>query len=289
MPKCALFPSFPWQAPAVLGDGAPVGAGAAPVGPSAAPVGAGAAPAAAETALGTAAPTEMAQGPATQGATAPGGLDYDYGAQGLNYIPLHLHSDYSILDGLESVEAIVKQAAKLKIPALALTDLTNICGYIKFYNACRSSGIKPIMGADLMVEEPIKQGEEPRTFRLTVLAMDRVGKQNLYDLLSEAWLRSHPGAFDANTKMEELAQYSQGSPAPGVRASRALSMGRWSCACNMASAQSRPTTPASYLARTPSARTAYPTTKCMTCASRSKRASSAAMPIWRGATPRSST
>ena len=214
MPKCALFPSFPWQAPAVLGDGAPVGAGAAPVG-------LGAAPAAAETALGTVAPTEMAQGPATQGvtapnaaatqgATAPGGLDYDYGAQGLNYIPLHLHSDYSILDGLESVEAIVKQAAKLKIPALALTDLTNICGYIKFYNACRSSGIKPIMGADLMVEEPVKQGEEPRTFRMTVLAMDRVGKQNLYDLLSEAWLRSHPGAFDAHTKMEELAQYSQG-------------------------------------------------------------------------------
>lgn len=160
MPKSALFPSYPLQAP--------------------------------------------------ESNRAAGGLDYDYGAQGLNYIPLHVHSDYSILDGLESVEAIVKQAVKLKIPAVALTDLTNICGYIKFYSACRANGIKPIMGADLLVEEPVKQGEEPRVFKLTVLAMDRVGKQNLYDLLSEAWLRSHPGSFDAYTKLDELAKFSAG-------------------------------------------------------------------------------
>ena len=81
-----------------------------------------------------------------------GGIDYPYTEQQLSYIPLHIHSDYSIMDGLESVEAIVKQAAKLKIPAIALTDWTNLCGYIKFYSSCKNNGIKPIMGADLNVQ-----------------------------------------------------------------------------------------------------------------------------------------
>lgn len=131
-----------------------------------------------------------------------------------SYIPLHVHSDYSIRDGLESVEAIAKQAAKMKIPALALTDWTNVCGFIKFYNACRSNGIKPIMGADLIVEEPqanaLGNNEEYRTFRVTVLAMDHIGQQNLYDLLSNAWLRSDAGAFNACNKLSELAYYNQG-------------------------------------------------------------------------------
>ncbi len=187
MRKIAFVSSFPVQAP------------------TEAAAAAGAATAAADTAT-----PSTAAAPSTDAPAAAGGLEFDYGAQGLNYIPLHVHSDYSIMDGLESVEAIVKQANKLKIPALALTDWTNICGYIKFYNACRANGIKPIMGADLMIADQIKQGEEPQVFRLTVLAMDRVGKQNLYDLLSQAWLRSHPGAFDAYTKLEELAQYSEG-------------------------------------------------------------------------------
>lgn len=131
-----------------------------------------------------------------------------------SYIPLHVHSDYSIRDGLESVEAIAKQAAKMKIPALALTDWTNVCGYIKFYNACRNNGIKPIMGADLIVEEPyanaLSNSEGKNIFRVTVLAMDHVGQQNLYDLLSNAWLRADAGAFNAYNKLSELAYYNTG-------------------------------------------------------------------------------
>ncbi len=120
------------------------------------------------------------------------------------YIPLHIHSDYSILDGLQSVKAIVKRAAQLKIPALALTDISNICGFIKFYSECRNNGIKPILGADIAVFD----GEIE--FNITLLAIDRVGKQNLYDILSNAWLRSDAGAFNAKTNLEELANYSQG-------------------------------------------------------------------------------
>lgn len=126
------------------------------------------------------------------------------------YIPLHIHSDYSITDGLQSVNAIVKTACKYKIPALALTDLSNVCGFIKFYSACRAAGIKPLMGADLTLRESGGPGAADRLSRLTVLAMDRQGKQNLYDLLSRAWLRSDAGAFNASTNLEDLAQFSQG-------------------------------------------------------------------------------
>ena len=126
------------------------------------------------------------------------------------FIPLHLHSDYSIMDGLESVNEIVKRASKLKIPALALTDISNICGFIKFYSACKAAGIKPIMGADITVRENPKAKEESPTFKLTLLAMDREGKQNLYDILSNAWLRSDAGAFNAWTTLEEIAKYNQG-------------------------------------------------------------------------------
>ena len=169
--------------------------------------------AAADTAAAASTTTATATTTTTTTATAAGfaeGSDFAFAPQQLDYIPLHVHSDYSIMDGLESVEAIVKQAVKLKIPAIALTDLTNVCGYIKFYNACISNGIKPIMGADLVVEEPPRMGETPHTFRLTVIAMDRVGKQNLYDLLSNAWLRSDAGEFNAHTQLEEFEKFNEG-------------------------------------------------------------------------------
>ena len=169
--------------------------------------------AAASTTTATATATATTTTTTTTTATAAGfaeGSDFAFAPQQLDYIPLHVHSDYSIMDGLESVEAIVKQAVKLKIPAIALTDLTNVCGYIKFYNACISNGIKPIMGADLVVEEPPRMGETPHTFRLTVIAMDRVGKQNLYDLLSNAWLRSDAGEFNAHTQLEEFEKFNEG-------------------------------------------------------------------------------
>ena len=128
----------------------------------------------------------------------------------LAYIPLHVHSDYSIMDGLESVGAIVKRAAALKIPALAITDISNICGFIKFYSACKSAGIKPILGADIEVKEVTKPGEAESSFKLTLLAMDRVGQQNLYDILSKAWLESDAGAFNAKTTLADLKKHSEG-------------------------------------------------------------------------------
>ena len=74
----------------------------------------------------------------------------------LAYIPLHVRSCYSINDGLQNVGPIVKKAAKLGFPAIAVTDFNNMAGFVRFYNACYSAGIKPIMGADLQVKEDTK-------------------------------------------------------------------------------------------------------------------------------------
>ena len=77
----------------------------------------------------------------------------------LPYVPLHVRSCYSINDGLQNVGDIVKRAAKLKIPAIAVTDFNNMAGFVRFYSACMNSGIKPIMGADLQVKEYSRPGE----------------------------------------------------------------------------------------------------------------------------------
>ena len=67
------------------------------------------------------------------------------------FIHLKLHSEYSIADGIVRIPDAVQKAAEDKMPALALTDLSNVFGLIKFYTAARSSGIKPIVGCDVYV------------------------------------------------------------------------------------------------------------------------------------------
>ena len=129
----------------------------------------------------------------------------------LDYIPLHVRSCYSINDGLQNVGDIVKKAAKLKIPAIAVTDFNNMAGFIRFYNACYGAGIKPIMGADLQVKEDSKPGDDEKIFTVTLLAMNRVGKQNLYDILSDAWVNTaSPDIARVCAKVDDLWKYSEG-------------------------------------------------------------------------------
>ena len=129
----------------------------------------------------------------------------------LDYIPLHVRSCYSINDGLQNVGDIVKRAAKLGCPAIAVTDFNNMAGFVRFYNACYGAGIKPIMGADLQVKENTKPGDPEVIFTVTLLAMNRVGKQNLYDILSDAWLHTgSPDIADVCATVDDLWKYSEG-------------------------------------------------------------------------------
>lgn len=104
------------------------------------------------------------------------------------FIHLHVHSDYSMIDGIAKTGALVKKAASLGMPALGITDHMNLCGLVKFYGAALGAGVKPIIGADLKVINPLL-GDEP--MQLTVLAANNEGYQNLTLLISKAYQRGY--------------------------------------------------------------------------------------------------
>ncbi|MBT0724358.1 DNA polymerase III subunit alpha [Rosenbergiella sp. S61] len=104
------------------------------------------------------------------------------------FIHLHVHSDYSMIDGIAKTGALVKKAASLGMPALGITDHMNLCGLVKFYGAALGAGVKPIIGADLKVINPLL-GDEPT--QLTVLAANNDGYQNLTLLISKAYQRGY--------------------------------------------------------------------------------------------------
>ncbi len=101
-----------------------------------------------------------------------------------SFIHLRLHSEYSLVDGLVRINPLVNRAVELGMPAIALTDITNFFGLIKFYKAAHLAGIKPICGADLRVRSNI-EGIKP--FDLTFLVMNLQGYQNLTRLISRAY------------------------------------------------------------------------------------------------------
>ncbi|WP_036822066.1 DNA polymerase III subunit alpha, partial [Photobacterium sanctipauli] len=104
------------------------------------------------------------------------------------FIHLRVHSDFSMVDGLSKVPPLVKTVAGMGMPAMALTDFTNLCGLVKFYFATQGAGMKPIIGADFKVMSE-EFGDE--LCDLTVLAADNDGYQNLTMLISKAYQRGH--------------------------------------------------------------------------------------------------
>ncbi|ENQ8284727.1 DNA polymerase III subunit alpha [Vibrio mimicus] len=104
------------------------------------------------------------------------------------FIHLRVHSDFSMVDGLSKVPPLVKKVAAMGMPAMALTDFTNLCGLVKFYSTAHNCGIKPIIGADFTLQSE-EFGDE--LTKLTVLAKNNVGYKNLTLLISKAYLRGH--------------------------------------------------------------------------------------------------
>src|ERR1035438_2891865 len=100
-----------------------------------------------------------------------------------SFIHLRLHSEYSIADGIVRIPEAVAAAKRDSMPALALTDLSNVFGLIKFYNEARKSGIKPIVGCDVFVSNP---AERDQPFRLLLLCQSNAGYLRLCDLLDRA-------------------------------------------------------------------------------------------------------
>ncbi|HSM98501.1 MAG TPA: DNA polymerase III subunit alpha, partial [Gallionella sp.] len=104
-----------------------------------------------------------------------------------SFVHLRLHSEYSISDGMVRVDEAVATAQRDAMPALALTDLNNFFGLIKFYKAARGAGLKPVAGCDVFISN---DADRERPYRLLLLCQSAAGYLLLCRLLSRAYLEN---------------------------------------------------------------------------------------------------
>ena len=100
------------------------------------------------------------------------------------FVHLRLHSEYSIVDGIVRIDDAVAAAAADGMPALALTDLSNVFGMVKFYKAARSAGVKPLIGCDVWLTN---DADRDKPFRLLLLTQNHAGYLRLCNLLTRAF------------------------------------------------------------------------------------------------------
>jgi DNA polymerase-3 subunit alpha len=130
-----------------------------------------------------------------------------------DFVHLHVHTQYSLLDGACLLERLVAKAAESKLPALAITDHGNIFGAIKFYNLCVKHGIKPIIGCEVYVasgsrlQKDYASGSDSN-YHLILLAKDEQGYSNLIKLISLAHLEGF--YYKPRVDREILSKHSKG-------------------------------------------------------------------------------
>ena len=120
------------------------------------------------------------------------------------FVHLRLHTEFSVVDGTNRIDEIVSAAAADGQPALAITDLNNLFGAVKFYKAARAAGVKPLIGAELVFEG--LGGDGQSLSRLVLLVQNTQGYLNLSELIARAYTRN-PGRAQPAVKwawMEEL-------------------------------------------------------------------------------------
>ena len=101
-----------------------------------------------------------------------------------SFVHLRLHTEFSLVDGLVRVKPLIKSVAAAGMPAVAVTDMSNMCSLVKFYKAAMGGGIKPICGADIWLASADEDGP---LSRMTLLAMNAKGYRNLTELVSRGW------------------------------------------------------------------------------------------------------
>ena len=129
-----------------------------------------------------------------------------------NFVHLHSHTEYSLLDGLSKIPKLVKKAKELGMEALAITDHGVLYGAIEFYKACLAEGIKPIIGSEMYVAKRSYKDKEGKIdaepYHLTVLAKNYQGYLNLMKLLTLAHIEGYYYRPRVDKKL--LKQYSEG-------------------------------------------------------------------------------
>jgi DNA polymerase-3 subunit alpha len=131
-----------------------------------------------------------------------------------NFVHLHVHSDYSLLDGACRIDRLMDRATALGMKALALTDHGNLYGTIEFYNQAKAKGIKPLIGCELYLaagsrlERTGRSDEGKSIYHLGLLARDLTGYQNLLKLVSDAHLKGF--YYKPRTDIETLSRHAKG-------------------------------------------------------------------------------
>ncbi len=100
---------------------------------------------------------------------------------------LHIHTEYSLSDSTVRISRLIDKAVKDGMPALAITDLNNVYGVVKFYKACLNAGIKPVIGTEVWVENPLEPGLYDK---LVLLAQNNQGYIQISQILTESILRN---------------------------------------------------------------------------------------------------
>jgi DNA polymerase-3 subunit alpha len=144
-----------------------------------------------------------------------------------NFVHLHVHSEYSILDGACRIPALVEKAARLEMPAVSLTDHGSLAGAVELYREAGKAGVKPIIGCEVYVADD-RRAQTKGYAHLTLLAETNEGYANLIKLSSLGYLEGY--YYKPRVDWELLERHAKGivalSGCLSGRVSRALSEGR---------------------------------------------------------------
>jgi len=110
----------------------------------------------------------------------------------MKFTHLHVHSHYSLLDGLPKIDGLIDRALELGMDSLALTDHGSLYGVVEFYKKARAKGVKPIIGSEMYVAPERLESKRPKiddkNYHLIILVKNKTGYQNLVFLTTKAWL-----------------------------------------------------------------------------------------------------
>src|SRR5215469_7126356 len=123
------------------------------------------------------------------------------------FVHLHVHSEYSILDGACRIPDLVARATELQMPAVSLTDHGSMAGAVQLWKATRGTGVKPVVGCEVYVADD-RRAHEKGNAHLTLLAADNAGYANLIRLSSLGYLEGY--YYKPRVDWELLEQHSSG-------------------------------------------------------------------------------
>ena len=130
-----------------------------------------------------------------------------------DFVHLHVHSQYSLLDSVCRIEGLAETAKEFGMPALAITDNGNLFGAVEFYNSCRKAGVKPIIGAEVYIApqsrfERQTHGLHGASYPFVLLAKDEAGYRNLIQIVTVGYLEGF--YYRPRVDKEILKKYSKG-------------------------------------------------------------------------------